>query len=207
MFHKHDKAEDKVSYMELSLEVAFDLQGNTCTAKGHHECYYSKPESESTDRNLLHRFWVFQNPQISRKIGPYKFDVPVNRLKAFRDIQEKSGSKLGNGTSRLRTWIDADGVITKHGLAATEQETKDQPTDSWGLMRERFRQDFRQKRKERAEKRDRRKAFRDWCIGIHAVHGELYDQFLRFETMRPFDLEPILDMYGKGYTFLSERNA
>ncbi|KAK1914615.1 hypothetical protein P3342_010604 [Pyrenophora teres f. teres] len=138
------------------------------------------------------------------KTGPYGFVISNDRVRTFCFIQERTGSKLGNGRFGLHTSIDADGVITEHGLAATEEEIKDEPVNSWGLMREDSRQTYRKKKKERTEERDRVKNFRDWCIGIHDVHGELYNNFSRFDTMPPFDLEPLIKLYGKAHRSLSK---
>ncbi|RMZ72679.1 sugar transporter [Pyrenophora seminiperda CCB06] len=188
---------DEADGQELYMKAALHLQGDTCTVQRPHKCRLLRTHSKGTRSKISHLFWNHQYPSLSKRIGPYGFRISNHRLLAFRDIQKQTGSKLGNGKSGLRTSIDADGVVTNHDLITTTEEatTKGKPTESWGLMRERFQQRSRQQKKERAREKERVMAFRDY---------QLYDRFLRLDPMRRFDMEALEVMYRKGYMFLSK---
>ena len=205
-YDKYIKAKDLVFCTELALKIALELQKITCTVARPHKCCLLKATSDITTPNLSHRFWKFVNPSPPTE-GPYKFQILDTRVIAFRDIQEKTGSKMGNGQSGLRTCIDADGFTMTYSLVVAYQKTKNKPIDSWGLMRQRYRECYLEKEKERAEERERLTVFRKWCIDMNKVHSELYDKFLRFDTMRPFDLGILLTMYRKGYAFLNKTSS
>jgi hypothetical protein len=132
-----DEVKAQVAHLRSLLVAASRISLSICPISKRHPCPAAQSAYVGEGDNIKHRFWMALHPQKEsprRVLDGHKLEN--HRIAAFRDIPERTASKLGNGHSPLRTVTDIDGITS----TTTNSDNITGKQNSWSLLRLRFKE-------------------------------------------------------------------
>jgi hypothetical protein len=158
----HHEAKEKVAHMQSLLEAASRLSPSICSKSKPHKCFANQPALVGQRKIIRNLLWIVEYPTIKKSLSRVvllRYQMKNHRVVAFHDIQNRTGSKLGNGRSGLRNVTDRDGHITSHGCGNYNVVS----LNSWSLLRQRFQAHI--------------EYFKGFCVWVHKL-GNVHEQLL-----------------------------